>query len=102
MGEWASLKASMCFGMLIGATDSYLSLLPFKIWGNGVSFGPDSIFNSGDMQYLCKSPICLRFLPSLRVKRDLSLGRHIVPTRSWFPQNGKNSEKGLPISGFGK
>ena len=31
----------MHFGMLIGTTDSHLSLLPFGIWGNGVSFGAD-------------------------------------------------------------
>ena len=38
-----SLEASMSFGMLMETINSYLSLLPFRIWGNGVSFGPDSV-----------------------------------------------------------
>jgi hypothetical protein len=29
----------MHFGVLMGTTDSHLSLLPFAIWENGVSFG---------------------------------------------------------------
>lgn len=37
-----SLKASLCFGMLIRTTVSHLSFLPFGIWGNRVSFGPEN------------------------------------------------------------
>lgn len=33
----------MHFGMLIDTTDSHLSLLPFGIWGNAVSFSTGPI-----------------------------------------------------------
>lgn len=36
----------MCFCVLIGITDSHLSLMLFGIWGNGLSFGPDVFFTS--------------------------------------------------------
>lgn len=37
-----NLETTMLSGMLTGTSDSHLSLLPFRIWGNGVSFGPDN------------------------------------------------------------
>lgn len=37
----------MCLGMLIGTTDKHMSLLPFRIWGNGVLLEPDNWNLSG-------------------------------------------------------
>lgn len=73
----------MLFGVLISTTvsqgqpDSRLSLLPFGIWGNGVSFGPD---NSAH-----RDTSCIHWDSSYIQGEGKQTGRAVTRRASWGP-----------------